>query len=776
MPKRIHKIVLDSNKSAPLFEINKLDSLYLEVEITEVETLENAEVELFFKKSDGTLVSEIISEKEQNILKIDVKNGALDVPGIVVGQAKITEEDGNISSHMFKFNIKNSITSDDAIVNEIGIGAIEELKKQIDNAQIDPEVLKNKIEETINNGDLDIVSKEELQEINSQLDTNMNMKSILTEKTANTGIIARPMVTFITDDGQLTDYTVFYEKIFKVAGVPCTTPLITDNISKEKVFITWEQAKELKEAGWTVCSHSANHINATASTEDEMHESFGRAKKALIEHNLDDDIYIAPFGCINPTIEKVAREYYDNLFTTGNKFINNVENPATGLGKMDYMSNYKIWRRYGIGETYNNVAITKEDMKADIDYAYENNLWLVFVQHSHYDAFKDNTGVADMLEVIQYAKDKGMDIVNARDGFNANKNIIDIGQADSNGKFLRINNEGEIIKNEIRVVNDGTTHNSHFAKIAELDYYYATSKDFGIEFDMFTTNNEKEGYQAHVKCEFRLSSFGPTPTFTTAKVNYNFLRHSKSDKYVSVSVVVEEAFERHLRLGVYITPNRNYTTIFIKNMESYSEEKDRLALTKVYNPQFVEALQSQNITSNSLVYQMPFEYSKAPDFAAMCVGHTVIDTTNKTIYVAYATGYNKWIKLEKAPTVTNTTFTPTIAGTTTQGTVTYTEQTGKYWLSNNICHFEIRLKGTLGSDLVGDLVIGLPASINGLTCANIGYFSGFGTENRVTNVYGQGKTLILNGTNSDGNNFSIKGENVPGKTFNLWLSGSFISY
>lgn len=171
MPKRIHKIVLDSNKSAPLFEINKLDSLHLEVEVTEVETLENAEVELFFKKSDGTLVSEIISEKEQNILKIDVKNGALDVPGIVVGQAKITEEDGNISSHMFKFNIKNSITSDDAIVNEIGIGAIEELKKKIDNAQVDPEVLKQKIEETINNGDLDVVSKEELKQVNLQLDS-----------------------------------------------------------------------------------------------------------------------------------------------------------------------------------------------------------------------------------------------------------------------------------------------------------------------------------------------------------------------------------------------------------------------------------------------------------------------------------------------------------------------------------------------------------------------------------------------------------------------------
>lgn len=195
MPKRIHKIVLDSNKSAPLFEINKLDSLHLEVEVTEVETLENAEVELFFKKSDGTLVSEIISEKEQNILKIDVKNGALDVPGIVVGQAKITEEDGNISSHMFKFNIKNSITSDDAIVNEIGIGAIEELKKKIDNAQVDPEVLKQKIEETINNGDLDVVSKEELKQVNSQLDTITNDMSKIDLIKTNKNLFNKSTVT-----------------------------------------------------------------------------------------------------------------------------------------------------------------------------------------------------------------------------------------------------------------------------------------------------------------------------------------------------------------------------------------------------------------------------------------------------------------------------------------------------------------------------------------------------------------------------------------------------
>ncbi|MFQ6881009.1 GDSL-type esterase/lipase family protein [Clostridium sp.] len=254
MPKRIHKIVLDSNKSAPLFEINKLDSLHLEVEVTEVETLENAEVELFFKKSDGTLVSEIISEKEQNILKIDVKNGALDVPGIVVGQAKITEEDGNISSHKFKFNIKNSITSDDAIVNEIGIGAIEELKKQIDNAQIDPEVLKNKIEETINNGDLDIVSKEELQEINSQLDTIVDEVAYLKNKTIvmmgdsimdicgipeNVAKLAGANVYNVGFQGCTMQYMdTVYEKNKEFSGYGISKSIAENNFSAQETAIT----------------------------------------------------------------------------------------------------------------------------------------------------------------------------------------------------------------------------------------------------------------------------------------------------------------------------------------------------------------------------------------------------------------------------------------------------------------------------------------------------------------------------------------------------------
>ena len=183
MPKRVKTIDLTElsptcNKIS--FEINKLDALHLEIETGEV-IKSDTEVELFIMKPNNQLVSEIITTISGSAVKVDVKNGALDVAGMAIGRIKLSDSDGIVSTAPFYFTINDSFTNDDAIVNEVGIGAIEKLKKQIDNAQIDPEVLKNKIEETINNGGLDVVSKEELQGINSQLEQINKLKKLSTD-------------------------------------------------------------------------------------------------------------------------------------------------------------------------------------------------------------------------------------------------------------------------------------------------------------------------------------------------------------------------------------------------------------------------------------------------------------------------------------------------------------------------------------------------------------------------------------------------------------------
>ena len=208
MPKRAKTI--DLTKLSPTcnkisFEINKLDALHLEIETGEV-IKSDTKVELFIMKPNNQLVSEIITTISNSTVKIDVKNGALDVAGVAIGRIKLSDSDGIVSTVPFYFAINDSFTNDDAIVNEVGIGAIEELKKQIDDAQIDPEVLKNKIEETINNGglDLDVASKEEVLILNSQLNTKASKFELEVER-KRINNFTRLNEGSTTGDAELTD-------------------------------------------------------------------------------------------------------------------------------------------------------------------------------------------------------------------------------------------------------------------------------------------------------------------------------------------------------------------------------------------------------------------------------------------------------------------------------------------------------------------------------------------------------------------------------------------
>lgn len=380
MPKRIHKVVLDSNKSTPLFEINKLDSLHLEVEVTEVETLENAEVELFFKKSDGTLVSEIISEKEQNILKIDVKNGALDVPGIVVGQAKITEEDGNISSHMFKFNIKNSITSDDAIVNEIGIGAIEELKEKINNAQIDPEVLKNKIEETINNGDLDVVSKEELKQVNSQLDETTKSIENISARTGEWKEFDKGYITIVFDDGRNDLETVF--NLFKSKNIPLTSACIGNKMDYHRKLL-----HEIENNGGEVMAHGLNSITTTDGSLNASKIEYEIRESRVIAQRLGLDVRgwrrVGGNDYVNGNDNGLSREFICKYY----QYANSVT--SDDLSDFYSVPNFSI------------ATLSLDQIKEKIDNAISNKEWLVLYAHT-LDGTEDGVDTTKVTAILDY--------------------------------------------------------------------------------------------------------------------------------------------------------------------------------------------------------------------------------------------------------------------------------------------------------------------------------------------------------------------------------------
>lgn len=513
MPKRIHKIVLDSNKSAPLFEINKLDSLHLEVEVTEVETLENAEVELFFKKSDGTLVSEIISEKEQNILKIDVKNGALDVPGIVVGQAKITEEDGNISSHMFKFNIKNSITSDDAIVNEMGIGAIEELKKKIDNAQVDPEVLKQKIEETINNGDLDVVSKEELKQVNSQLDTIKNNHLILN----------------IKDFGATGEEEQDVTEILKIMLNSITTSSATIKFPLGIYNITSEIT--LPNKTLTFIGEGVEGTIIKNSTGNVMRSFFFKEATNNKRFNCFKDIQ---FNCNKKVNRAIYFERGNGTKITHCRFINHLE-AGVWFEAIESMSGAIVYESEVIGNYFRGVEGALNNNKA----AETMPLYNIYCGRGATDSiFKDNISVNAQTHMF----------INGGNNMIRDNHFFDYPVPQYNSKcHIHLNGTSSILGNYfdsptcgIKVTGERflISNNNFFWGVEEIDRTNFT----GISLELTTerkrgvviTNNffnpisSSVGYDIKVDCELELPMIINNRTMNTTNIYSSILQYSDS--------------------------------------------------------------------------------------------------------------------------------------------------------------------------------------------------------------------------------------------------------
>lgn len=217
-------------------------------------------------------------------------------------------------------------------------------------------------------------------------------------------------VTFITDDAIKTDISIWLDKIFKPQGVVASGCVITSRVGTGN-HMTWDQIRSLKAEGWTMCSHSHTHKRENADSYETYYNDCKESIRLLKANNLDYQYFCTPFSLDNYNTRKVTRELFDASFT-GSTFRQNDEN----------MKNHRIMRLEGLGEP----GITLEQCKKDVDYAIDNNCWLVYVCHSTY--YTQET-VADMISLIEYIKSKNIDIVNIEEGFKRKGNKVDVGDS-----------------------------------------------------------------------------------------------------------------------------------------------------------------------------------------------------------------------------------------------------------------------------------------------------------------------------------------------------------
>lgn len=128
-----------------------------------------------------------------------------------------------------------------------------------------------------------------------------------------TSPVAKPVViTF--DDGWRNQYEYAFP-LLKKHNLKATFFVYTKPIDHYPHFLTWNQLKEMQEAGMTIGDHTVTHPYLSKLTDDELRYEVLEGKKELEAHlGVTVRHFASPFGYTSPELVSVLK---DGGFTTG---------------------------------------------------------------------------------------------------------------------------------------------------------------------------------------------------------------------------------------------------------------------------------------------------------------------------------------------------------------------------------------------------------------------------------------------------------------------------
>jgi peptidoglycan/xylan/chitin deacetylase (PgdA/CDA1 family) len=168
-----------------------------------------------------------------------------------------------------------------------------------------------------------------------------------------------PLVTFVFDDGNDTDYLVARE-IFAEQDVVACSAITTDWINRPG-YLSVEQILGLKDAGWEIMSHSATHPNMRSLDPVELEAELFRSKTTLEGLGLSVKSLVYPYNKDNDMVRTVARRYYRSG-RSGSNAVNGADIDPY------HLKSYSIKRDLARMERY-------------IDLAYAGRSWIIFYHH-----------------------------------------------------------------------------------------------------------------------------------------------------------------------------------------------------------------------------------------------------------------------------------------------------------------------------------------------------------------------------------------------------------
>ncbi len=205
-------------------------------------------------------------------------------------------------------------------------------------------------------------------------------------------------VSFTFDDGFESALKVVYP-IFSSHSVPASLGIISKSSA-----LSDSELLMLQEKGWEIICHSCSHIKLTADVPEEtVRKEIIDSKKELEKRGFRIRLFLSPCSFTDPKWQHYLRENYDGAFTV---YTSAKTEPIEKMVIKRPFLRYEMNRCCTSGKTL-------DELKAYIDYVYENNSYLAFYEHDI--GVKSNITADALEELVDYTLKKGVRIVNPSD-------------------------------------------------------------------------------------------------------------------------------------------------------------------------------------------------------------------------------------------------------------------------------------------------------------------------------------------------------------------------